>query len=540
MSNQNFFGYIRVSTAKQGQHGVSLGEQREAIERYAHRSELQLVRWFEEQETAAKRGRPVFGQMLKLLRQGKAQGVVIHKIDRSARNLKDWADLGELLDRGIDVRFANESLDLASRGGRLSADIQAVVAADFIRNLREETRKGMRGRLKQGLYPMPAPVGYVDRGKGKPKEPDPVMGPLVRRTFELYATERYTLETLLPELKRLGLRNRAGAPVTRSGLSHLLNNPFYFGLIRLRSTRETFPGVHQPLITKRLFDRVQAILTGKTHTKCVRHDFVFRRLLTCAKCAGRLIGEFQKGHVYYRCHTRVCPMKTIREEAVDDAILRLLRPLRLTDRERRFLDAARLDFASDAQQHAESHRAALHATLQRIAVRLQRLTDALLDGVVDQQIFNEKKNALLTERQQMQEQLSGSGPSSPELQDRLAAFLELAESAYLSYKTAEIDEKRDLVKITTSNRIVDGKTLAITLSEPFRSIAERQVVLIGVPRRGSGRTLGGSPAGRGKNGKWRRFIEQLADILMKSDLDLDVLKRYHDERRADKEGKAAA
>src|SRR5580704_15450209 len=164
-----FFGYIRVSTARQGEHGVSLQEQREAITRHAQRSSLDVVQWFEEQETAARRGRPVFGRMLRELRKGCARGVIIHKIDRSARNLKDWADLGELIDQGIEVQFANESLDLHSRGGRLSADIQAVVASDYIRNLREETKKGFYGRLKQGLFPMPAPLGYSNVGSGKPK-----------------------------------------------------------------------------------------------------------------------------------------------------------------------------------------------------------------------------------------------------------------------------------------------------------------------------------------------------------------------------------
>jgi DNA invertase Pin-like site-specific DNA recombinase len=77
---------------------------------------------------------------------------VIHKIDRSARNLRDWADLGDLIDAGVDVHFANETMDLKSRGGRLSADILAVVAADFIRNNREETRKSFYRRLKQGIY----------------------------------------------------------------------------------------------------------------------------------------------------------------------------------------------------------------------------------------------------------------------------------------------------------------------------------------------------------------------------------------------------
>jgi DNA invertase Pin-like site-specific DNA recombinase len=112
---KNYFGYIRVSTAKQGEQGVSLQEQRDAIARYAERNGLGIMEWFEERETAAKRGRPIFAKMLKLLKRGKAGGVIIHKIDRSARNLKDWADLGQLIDEGIDVRFSQESLDLNTR-----------------------------------------------------------------------------------------------------------------------------------------------------------------------------------------------------------------------------------------------------------------------------------------------------------------------------------------------------------------------------------------------------------------------------------------
>ena len=93
---KSYFAYIRVSTARQGSHGVSLTEQRAAIERYALRTGLIITEWFEERETAAKRGRAVFGRMLTSLRQAKASGVVIYKIDRSARNLKDWAD-GDLI-----------------------------------------------------------------------------------------------------------------------------------------------------------------------------------------------------------------------------------------------------------------------------------------------------------------------------------------------------------------------------------------------------------------------------------------------------------
>ena len=173
---KNYFGYIRVSTARQGEHGVSLQEQKESILRYSERHDLTICRWFEERETAAKRGRPVFSEMLRLLRKHHASGVVIHKIDRSARNMRDWAEIGELSDSGIEVRFVNESVDLRSRSGRLSADILAVVASDYVRNLREEIRKGFYGRIKQGIFPLPAPLGYADSGAGKPKEIDSMKG----------------------------------------------------------------------------------------------------------------------------------------------------------------------------------------------------------------------------------------------------------------------------------------------------------------------------------------------------------------------------
>jgi site-specific DNA recombinase len=62
---KKYFGYIRVSTPRQGEHGVSLQEQRDAIVRYAQRNALEVAAWFEEREAAAKRGRPVFNKMLK-------------------------------------------------------------------------------------------------------------------------------------------------------------------------------------------------------------------------------------------------------------------------------------------------------------------------------------------------------------------------------------------------------------------------------------------------------------------------------------------
>jgi site-specific DNA recombinase len=94
-----YFGYIRVSTAKQTL-GVSLEEQRAAIIRFAQDRTIKIGEWFVDIETAATVGRPAFARMIRGLRLGKTAGLVVHKIDRSARNFRDWAHIGELADRG--------------------------------------------------------------------------------------------------------------------------------------------------------------------------------------------------------------------------------------------------------------------------------------------------------------------------------------------------------------------------------------------------------------------------------------------------------
>ena len=427
--------------------------------------------------------------MLKQLRQGRADGVVIHKIDRSARNLRDWADLGELLDRGIDVQFANESLDLQTRGGRLSADIQAVVAADYIRNLREETRKGFYGRIKQGLFPLPAPLGYIDRGKGKPKEFDPDRAPLVRKTFELYGTTRYTLHELAEEMYHRGLRNRRGVRVTVSGLSVLLNNPFYVGLIRLKRSGETFQGAHQPLISVTLFNRVQQILSGKATTRIQQHDFIFRRLLACKTCNYSLIGELQKGSVYYRCHTRECPPTSIREDVAEEGFVRLFEPLEFSSEEKRYIEQKIEKLRKEWADEYTSTKNALTLRLSNLQNRLARLTDAYLDGVIDKGIFEERKAVLLMERREIEEYLGKLKENDRVIPDQLERFLELAGSANLRYQLGITEEKRELLKIVASNRQVEGKKLYFTLSFPFREVANRLKNTNGTPSRNIPRTL---------------------------------------------------
>ncbi len=468
---KRYLAYIRVSTVKQGERGASLTEQKGAIEAYAARNDLSIVGWFEEMETAAKRGRRIFSQMMGQLTEGKADGLIIHKIDRSARNLRDWADLGDLIDRGIDVRFVSDNFDLLSRGGRLSADIQAVVAADFIRNLRDEVKKGLYGRLKQGIYPFTAPVGYLNTGKSNLKAIDPVRGPLVRHLFERYGSGTVSFEVLRHELAAKGLCSSSGKPLVPNSLTLILNNPFYMGVIRIHRSGETFPGAHEPLITKELFDRVQSILRGKTVFRAKKHQFLLRQIVKCGNCARRtLTGEFQKSHAYYRCHGRACRGISWRGDTLEDIVLSHVARLRMDDRDMRDLrdlvEEAYGKQASDAQRLKASH--ALH--LQHLDDRSTRLTDLLIDNAIDQPTFNARKEKLLLERQGLVEKLERANRRSP-LQDLFELF-ELNNSALLRYETLLDDEKRELINIVCSNFSVSENNPVFTLRNPYKEIAE--------------------------------------------------------------------
>lgn len=475
-----YYAYVRVSTVKQGERGSSLIEQRSAIEAYAKRHDLLITEWFEEMETAAKQGRHLFTRMVADLTKGKAAGVIVHKIDRSARNLKDWSRINDLMDAGVEVHFAHESLDMGTRGGRLSADIQAVVAADFIRNLRDEVKKGFYGRLKQGFYPLPAPRGYLDRGKAKAKEIDPVAGPLVRQAFDLYASGTFAFETLRTEMHRRGLRGRTGKPLSLEAISVMLRNPFYCGLIRIYRTGQTFEGVHQPLISKAVYDCVQAVMSGRVFARPQKHAFLFRRLIRCAACGYSLIGESRKGHTYYRCHTRTCRGTILREQDIDRMMKERLALLRFSEKE---VDAITLQAEGLSGVHVtrqEERTTVLKRDLAKCEDRLSRLTDAFVDGLLDKETFEMRKTALFEERRSLRDALEA--PADEEtFSETVVKYLGRANTAWEQYESGSPEEKREILKSLTSDWRTHGKTLQITMQNVFETIVQCRLSANGAP-----------------------------------------------------------
>jgi site-specific DNA recombinase len=310
---------------------------------------------------------------------------------------------------------------------------------------------------------------------------------MVRRAFELYATGNYGLDSLGEELERMGLRNRQGGRVTRSGVSVMLNNPFYIGLIVHKMGGAVYKGVHEPLIGKHLFDRVQALLSGKTQKRANRNQFRNRRMFRCAECGYSLIGELQKGHVYYRCHTKTCPMTGVREEVLDAAVVGAYATLQLSEEQRAALEAEVTTFLGECEESTKRIQETWRLQLAALQTRHDRLVDAFLEGTIDKETFEPRKAQLLMEQRGLEEKLARD-VDAEQIARRLREILELASTASLSHEMGTDEEKRELLEILTSNRHVSRENVVVELSFPFCLLMKHNETKLGARGRYSARS----------------------------------------------------
>ncbi len=304
--------------------------------------------------------------------------------------------------------------------------------------------------------------------------------------------------------------------MTRTGLHTILRNPFYTGVMRIRASGETYEGNHELLISKSLFDRVQNILHGRVGTRVKIHDCTYRRYITCAACGNHLIGELQKGRVYYRCHTKACPKTSVREDAVEAMVVKKLRALEFSESEKAVMLSRIGELKASWVTNKERELQNVKLKIEQVTERLNRLTDAYLEGALDRSMFEERKAMLIAERRAMNDRLADYQANRVSAPDELRKFVELAGSAYSLYRNAATEKKRRLLRIVMSNCIIQRKEINITWQIPFRQVADRENETDGAPCCEIGRTF--SPE-----------ISRLADELFaffiagRPELDLSIL-----------------
>src|SRR5438045_2115878 len=212
--------YARVSSKDQEREGYSIPAQLKLLREYALKNSIKVIREFVDVETAKTTGRKQFGEMVHFFKKAPQYRVVIvEKTDRLYRNFHDCVTLEDL---GVEIHLPKEgqviSKDSKSQA-KLVHGIQLVIARNYIENLREEVRKGMREKAAQGIYPSRPPLGYTNNKLNHTIEVDSENAAIAKRIFELYATGSYSLAAL-----RMTIRAETGKTFQKGYLHKLLKN----------------------------------------------------------------------------------------------------------------------------------------------------------------------------------------------------------------------------------------------------------------------------------------------------------------------------
>src|SRR6266568_8642488 len=219
--------YARVSSKDQEREGFSIPAQEKLLREHARQHKLTVLREFVDVETAKQAGRSQFGAMLAFLKANPTcRTILVEKTDRLYRNIKDWLTIDEL---DVTVHFVKENA-VVSRESRSSDKfmhgIKVLMAKNYVDNLGEEVKKGMREKAEQGHWPSMAPIGYINNPATHRIEIDAVRGPLITRLFELYASEKFSLKALTAKASAIGLTHpRGNRRLYKSEIYRILQNP---------------------------------------------------------------------------------------------------------------------------------------------------------------------------------------------------------------------------------------------------------------------------------------------------------------------------
>ena len=374
--------YTRISTDEENQP-TSLHSQRERLEAFVRSQEgWHVVAHEEDRATGTKLDRQGLQAALGLARQGKIDLLLVYRVDRLSRKVKQLAQLAEELDRlGVALRSATEPFDTGAAAGRMMLQMLAVFAEFEHATIVDRVTAGIERRAKEGRWATgKLPFGYR-RNDDKDVVPDDREAPVVRRVFQLYTRDRLGTTSIA----RLLTEECAPAP-TRGWqpavVQWVLENEAYLGRVHWRG--QSYPGLHEPLVDEPTFQAAQVLLRERGQDLALRRgnrsEFLLSGVMRCGRCKRAYIGMSAKGnggiYHYYACSGRQklgrkgCDGDRLNRDKLETAVLNQLANL--------YRDS---DLIADALQHAygaqAADRPALDEQRRTIAEEIRRSERAL-------------------------------------------------------------------------------------------------------------------------------------------------------------------
>ncbi len=493
--------YLRVSTKEQAERGgeaegFSIPAQRDACIRKAEQLGGQVVEEFVDAgESARSSSRPDLQRMLTYLQQESVQYVIVHKVDRLARNRADDVEITLAIQKaGATLVSVSENID-KTPSGMLLHGIMSSIAEFYSQNLAAEIVKGTETKVKRGGTPTVAPIGYlnvrhvIDGREVRTVEVDSERALHIRWAFEQYATGQWGLNQLAAALEERGLRRRPtrtrdARAVPMNKVHEILRNRYYMGVVTWRSVE--YPGKHEPLVDAALFERVQDMLRARrqSEARAQRHQQYLAGSVFCARCDSKLVYSKSTGrsarYGYWIClgrhkHKNGCDLPYLAEERVDAAVVRQWRgenlPVDIADEIREGLidDLATYDDASQAETRRLTER--IHA------IKRERFkwAEKAMEEAVPRDIAKLKQDELAGHLAQAEEAINRHGTTTLEHEQLIRALTDLIVDCGQTYERADDATRRSYNQAWFERIYLDQDAPGSVTARPERTEPVRAV-----------------------------------------------------------------
>lgn len=351
--------YVRVSSEKQVEQGLSIPAQIKAIEKYAQDHDSVIVKTFiDKAKTAKSVNRPQFLQMIDFVKKNhkSIDGILVWKFSRFARNREDSILYKSFLRKklGIQLISISEEVDETPSGKMLEGMIE-VIDEFYINNLAQETMRGMvenasSGHSNGGSCPYGFKrVQYDDHGRKRTRlEIDPVRGPIVKRMFDL-SEKKVGCREIARKLNQEKIPTNNGKPWGGGRIHAILTNEKYMGTYVWNRKSENPDDVirvensHPAIVSREQFERVQDGLVQRNrlnaHPRTVNSKYILSNILYCGKCGSKMFGCSAKSgkYEYYECNTarnkglEFCDTRRLPKDLLEVHIIEKLKSRILTD-----------------------------------------------------------------------------------------------------------------------------------------------------------------------------------------------------------------
>jgi len=226
---QKFFLYARKSTDVEDKQVLSIDAQLTELRSFAREQGLDVIEEFIEKQSAKVPGRPIFGQMLRRIERGEANGIVSWHPDRLARNSVDGGQIIYLLDTGklASIKFPTFWCDNTGQG-KFMLNMAFGQSKYYVDSLSENTKRGLRQKVRMGIFPSQAPLGYINDSRTKTIVVEKKKAKIIRLAFERYAKGNQRLEDISNFLAKNGIVSRGGKRIHKTRATFILSTfPFF-------------------------------------------------------------------------------------------------------------------------------------------------------------------------------------------------------------------------------------------------------------------------------------------------------------------------